>query len=116
VEREDLPTVASRHLVAEGPALDDGARLRRPITLAHDVLAGMQVALHQRDRVQGSPLLGREVDNALQLADEGMWVGCVRMVHDGFPRKREQVHSQLPAPTVWMPAILLLYTFIDLCR
>jgi hypothetical protein len=75
VEGHDLSLAGRGHLVAAGEALEEEAAPGRAIALAHDVLVGPD-GLNLHGQVEkGLPLLGREVGDAFQLADERVRVG-----------------------------------------
>jgi hypothetical protein len=59
-----------RDLVAEREALEDEAALRRPVLIANDVLVRLEVPRGHRQAGERVALLGREVDDAFELADQ----------------------------------------------
>jgi len=74
MERQDLPLSTGKHLVAEREPFEDRAALRGPVLIADDILIRLQGSHSYRQAEDRVPLVIREIDNALQLANERVQV------------------------------------------
>jgi len=72
VERHDLPLAAVEELVAADEAFEDEAALGRLVLVADDVLVGGEALHRHRQGEQRLLVVGGEVGDALELADQPM--------------------------------------------
>jgi hypothetical protein len=85
MERQNLPLSVPKRFIAEGEAVEDQAALRGPVLIANNILAWPQVSQRHGDAEQSVLLFVREIDNAFQLANEGVQVGIRGWEHNGAP-------------------------------
>jgi hypothetical protein len=82
MEGRDLALALQGDPVRGGEALQERAAARGLLALAHDVLIGRQGRDLDRQAQERRPLVGREVERALQLGDDRTGVEERRRDHD----------------------------------
>src|SRR5687768_699051 len=85
MERQNLPLSVPERLIAECEPVEDQAALRGPVLIANNILARPQVSQRHGDAEHSLLLVVREIEDAFQLADEGVQVGIRGWEHGSAP-------------------------------